>query len=129
MTKLYAKDHEWVAETDEEGVVKIGISEYAQEQLGDVVYVDLPSIGRALSAGEEMATVESVKAASEVFAPVDGEVVSVNEALADDPGLVNSSAEEEGWFLKVRLAEGASLNDLLDAASYDKFCKTLSEPR
>jgi glycine cleavage system H protein len=119
----YSKDHEWI--TVEGDVATIGITEHAQQQLGDVVFVELPSIGKAVSKGGEAAVVESVKAASEVYAPVSGQVVEVNSQLSGDPALVNRSAEGEGWFMKVKLANPAELNDLMDKAAYDAFVATL----
>ena len=115
----YTKDHEWVRPEGDVGVV--GISGFAQEQLGDVVFVGLPDVGRKLVRGEEAATVESVKAASEVYAPVGGEVVAVNEALAGDPALVNNDPTGKGWFLKIRIADRSELDGLMDDAAYAKF--------
>jgi glycine cleavage system H protein len=119
----YSKDHEWVAV--EGDVATIGITEHAQQQLGDVVFVELPSIGKAVSKGGDAAVVESVKAASEVYAPVSGQVVEVNSQLTGDPALVNRSAESEGWFMKVKLVNPAELNELMDKAAYDAFVATL----
>lgn len=120
MTSLrFTKDHEWVRQ--EGDVVTIGITDYAQSQLGDVVYVELPEPGRALEQGKEAAVVESAKAASEVYAPVSGEVVAVNQAIVDDPAQVNADAQGEGWFLKVRLSEPQQLDGLMDQAAYDAF--------
>ncbi|MBO0739728.1 MAG: glycine cleavage system protein GcvH, partial [Alphaproteobacteria bacterium] len=99
----------------------VGISEYAQSQLGDVVYVELPEVGRRLEKGGEAAIVESVKAASEVYAPVSGEVVEVNEAIAADPAKVNADPLGEGWFIKLRLADPKELDGLLDAPAYQRF--------
>jgi glycine cleavage system H protein len=115
----YTKDHEWVRIEGDEAV--IGITDYAQNQLGDVVYVELPEVGRRAEKGKEIAVVESVKAASEVFAPASGEVTAVNEALAGEPGRVNSDATGEGWFLKLRLADPKELDDLLDETAYQAF--------
>ena len=117
--KRFTKDHEWIAADD--GVATIGITGYAQEQLGDIVFVDLPEIGRALEKGGEAAVVESVKAASEVYAPVAGEVLEVNARLNEDPALVNSDAEGEGWFLRIRLADSGDLAALMDRAAYDAY--------
>jgi glycine cleavage system H protein len=119
----YSKDHEWVAV--EGDVATIGITEHAQQQLGDVVFVELPSIGKAVSKGGDAAVVESVKAASEVYAPVSGQVVAVNSQLTGDPALVNRAAEGEGWFMKVKLANPAELDELMDKAAYDAFVATL----
>ena len=115
----YSKDHEWI-EVDG-GVGTVGITEYAQEQLGDVVFVELPEGGKVLAKGDEAAVVESVKAASEVYAPVSGEVVEVNGALGDSPGMVNESAESDGWFLKVKLSDAGELGELMDLAAYQKM--------
>ena len=112
----YTEDHEWVRVED--GLAVVGITDHAQEQLGDVVFVELPEPGSALAKGEEAAVVESVKAASEVYAPVSGEVVAVNAALVDDPGLVNRAPAAEGWFFTVRMSDPAELDGLMDAAAY-----------
>ncbi len=115
----YTKDHEWVRV--EGDVATIGISDYAQSQLGDVVYVELPAIGKALEQGNEIAVVESVKAASEVYAPLTGEVVEVNGALTDAPATINASPTGEGWFLKLRLKNPKELDALMDEAAYEKY--------
>lgn len=117
--KLYTKDHEWIA--IEGDTATVGITDYAQSQLGDVVFVEVPEAGRALAKGGEAAVVESVKAASEVYAPLDGEVIEGNAGLADDPALVNSDPEGAGWFLKMKLAAGVDTSDLMDQAAYDAF--------
>ncbi len=119
----YSEDHEWVR--IEGDIAVIGISDYAQEQLGDVVFVELPEPGRAVAQGEEAAVVESVKAASEVCAPVSGEVVEVNEPLTDDPGLVNREPTGGGWFLKLRMSDPGEVEDLLDEAAYRAFVSAL----
>ena len=115
----YSKDHEWVRVDGD--VATVGISDYAQEQLGDVVYVELPEVGRTVAQAEEAAVVESVKAASEIYAPVSGEVVEVNQALEDDPALVNGDATGAGWFLKLRLSAPDELDGLMDEAAYAGF--------
>jgi glycine cleavage system H protein len=115
----FSKDHEWV--TVAGGVATIGITNHAQGQLGDVVFVDLPKVGRVVKAHESVATVESVKAASDVYVPVSGAVVEVNGELAGDPSLVNRDPEAEGWFMKVKLSNEAELSELMDKAAYDKF--------
>ena len=115
----YTKDHEWVRV--EGDVATIGISDYAQDQLGDVVHVELPEGGKAVARGEEAAVIESVKAASEIYAPLSGEVIEVNGALADDPSIVNSSPLDQGWFLKLRLSDPGELDGLLDEAAYEDF--------
>jgi glycine cleavage system H protein len=113
----YAKSHEW-ARDEGDGTVTVGITEHAQEQLGDLVFVELPEVGRQVRAGGECAVVESVKAASDVYSPVSGEVVEANSALADAPELVNSGPYGEGWMFKVRMSDPAELGALLDAAGY-----------
>ncbi len=120
MTTWYTKDHEWIRVEGDIGVV--GITAFAAEKLGDVVFVDLPEAGLKVKAGGEMAVVESVKAASDVYAPVTGEVVEANAALADAPATVNEAAESDGWFVKLRLADKADLSGLMDKAAYDAFC-------
>lgn len=119
MTVRYSKDHEWV--TVENGIATIGITNHAQEQLGDVVFVELPAIGKTVSAHEQAAVVESVKAASEVYVPVSGEVVEVNKELEGDPALVNREAESSAWFMKVKLSNPSELDELMDRAAYDKL--------
>ena len=115
----FTKDHEWVRLDGD--VATVGITDYAQSQLGDVVYVELPEIGRHVEQGKEAAVVESVKAASEVYAPVSGEVVEINEALAGEPGMVNADATGEGWFFKLRLADPKELDRLMDEAAYQRL--------
>jgi len=119
MSKSYTKEHEWISVDGD--IATIGITNHAQEQLGDVVFVELPSIGKAVTKGGDAAVVESVKAASEVYAPVSGEVVEVNKDLEGDPALVNREAESGAWFMKVRLKDKGELADLMDKAAYDKF--------
>jgi len=116
----YTKDHEWVRL--EGDTVTVGITAYAQEQLGDVVYVELPEVGRQVEQGKEMAVVESVKAASEVYAPISGEVVAVNTQLSDTPATVNEDAQGKGWFVKLKVADKAQLDGLLDEAAYKAIC-------
>jgi glycine cleavage system H protein len=118
-TIRYTKDHEWIRIEGKEAVV--GITDFAQEQLGDIVYVELPQIGRKLEKGEEAGVVESVKAASEVYTPVSGEVVAVNAALTDDPARVNKDAAGEGWFFKLKLTDPKELDALMDEAAYKTF--------
>jgi len=117
----YTKEHEWVRM--EGDVAVIGISAFAQEALGDVVFVELPEIGKSLEAGEQAAVVESVKAASEVYAPLAGEVVEINETLNDDPSAVNSDPTGKGWFLKMKPSDPADLESLMDEAAYRKFAE------
>jgi glycine cleavage system H protein len=123
MITRYTKDHEWVRL--EGDVASVGITPYAAEQLGDVVYVELPAVGKAVSAGGEMAVVESAKAASDVYAPVAGEVVAVNDALSGAPDLVNQSADGEGWFVKIRPSNKADIDALMDESAYADYVKGL----
>jgi glycine cleavage system H protein len=123
MTTRYSKDHEWIRLEGE--VATVGISDYAQSQLGDVVFVDLPAKGKTVAAGAEVAVVESVKAASEVYAPAGGEVVDTNQAIVDDPSLVNRAAQTDGWFVKLKLSNTAELDALMDQPAYDAYLKTL----
>jgi glycine cleavage system H protein len=120
----YTKDHEWISLEGEIGTV--GITTYAQSQLGDVVYVELPDVGKQVARGSETAVVESVKAASEVYAPVTGEVVAINAALEDAPAIVNEDAEGRGWFLKLKLANQAELGELMSEEQYKRYIETIS---
>ena len=124
MTTYYTKDHEWIRVEGSTGTV--GFSEHAQEQLGDVVYVELPEPGRTVKAGEQVAIVESVKAASEVYSPVSGKIVAVNRALADNPALVNEEAEGNAWFFQIELADPGELANLMNAEAYRQYLATLS---
>lgn len=117
----YVETHEW--SRLEGDVVVIGISDHAQDALGDVVYVELPEVGAAVTAGEEVAVVESVKAASDIYAPVDGSIVAVNEALEDSPELVNESPYGDGWFFKISTDDTSSLESLLSAEDYRQICE------
>jgi len=121
--RRFTEDHEWIFVEGDTGTV--GISDYAQEQLGDVVFVDLPEEGSALDKGAQAATVESVKAASEIYAPVSGEVVAANAALADDPAKVNSDPLGDGWFFKIKLADPGQLDALMDEAAYKSYVEDL----
>lgn len=123
MTTKYTEDHEWIKVDGDTGTV--GISPYAAGQLGDVVYVELPEIGREMAKGDEAAVVESVKAASEVYAPVGGEVTEVNGVLEDAPETVNASADGEGWFLKMKITDAEELDTLMDEAAYKTYCDGL----
>ena len=116
----YTENHEWVRSTDD-GIITVGISDYAQDALGDVVYVDLPNVGREIEAGEVFAEVESTKSVNDVYAPVSGVVSAVNDPLVDTPELVNSDPFGEGWFIKIRPAEGSNIDDLMDATAYRVF--------
>jgi glycine cleavage system H protein len=122
-TIKYTRDHEWIRV--EGDVAVIGITDYAQTQLGDVVYVELPALGRRVEQGKEAAVVESVKAASEVYAPISGEVIAVNDALSGEPGKVNLDPLGEGWFLKLRIANAKELDGLMDEAAYSAFVEGL----
>ena len=119
----FTDDHEWVAIDGDIGTV--GITDYAQEQLGDVVYVELPAVGAEFAKSEEAAVVESVKAASEIYAPVSGAIVEVNGALSDNPALVNDSAMTNGWFFKTRLSDPSELDEMMDEAAYAAFVEGL----
>ncbi|MBC7986519.1 MAG: glycine cleavage system protein GcvH [Sphingomonadaceae bacterium] len=123
MPRYFTEDHEWV---DVEGdSATVGITDYAQGQLGDIVFVEVPEAGRMLSKGREAAVVESVKAASDVYAPATGEVMEGNAALADEPALVNTDPEGEGWFFRMTLSNPSELDALMDEAAYKDFCATL----
>lgn len=118
MTTLFTTDHEWLR--IEGDVATIGVTDYAQSQLGDVVFVELPKLGRQLKKAEAAAVVESVKAASDVYAPISGEVVEINDAVTGDPTLVNSDAADKAWLFKLRIADKSQLDGLMDAAAYEK---------
>jgi glycine cleavage system H protein len=119
MSVYYTEEHEWISVEDDTATV--GITDYAQGQLGDIVFVEVPEAGRQVTKGGEAAVVESVKAASDVYAPVSGEVIEGNEALADEPALVNSDPEGEGWFFRLRLSDPSELDGLMDADAYQRF--------
>ena len=123
MTVYYSKEHEWVRV--EGDTATVGITDYAQGQLGDVVFVELPAVGKALVQGKDAAVVESVKAASDVYAPVSGEVVEGNAKVADDPSIVNSDPEGEGWFFKLKLDNMSELDGLMDEGAYREFVASL----
>lgn len=119
MSRYFTEEHEWV---EVEGkIATVGITDYAQQQLGDVVFVDVPAEGKQFDKGDEAAVVESVKAASDVYSPVSGTIVEGNEVLADEPGLVNSDPEGDGWFFKLELTDETELDALMDEAAYKKF--------
>ena len=124
MTVRYTKDHEYIRVEGDTGIV--GITDYAQEQLGDVVFVELPEVGKTVAKGSEAAVVESVKAASEIYAPVSGEVVAVNSELEGAPGTVNEDPSGKGWFLKLKLEDPAELEELMTEQQYQEFLKTIS---
>lgn len=115
----YTEEHEWVLVEDD--IVTIGITDFAQDSLGDVVFVELPEVGATLEAGKPFGVVESVKAVSDIYAPVSGEVVEVNEELPDAPETINTSPYEDGWMIKVKLSDKSQLDDLLDADDYQDF--------
>ncbi|GGB15655.1 glycine cleavage system H protein [Sphingomonas metalli] len=121
--RYFTEDHEWIEVDGQIGTV--GITDYAQGQLGDIVFVDVPADGRSLGKGDEAAVVESVKAASDVYSPVSGTVLEGNTALADQPDLVNSDAEGEGWFFRLTLSDEAELESLMDEAAYEAFVAKL----
>ncbi|MGH6962193.1 MAG: glycine cleavage system protein GcvH [Dongiaceae bacterium] len=122
-TVKFTEEHEWIKVEGATGTV--GITTYAQEQLGDVVYVELPAVGKQVEKGKEMAVVESVKAASEVYAPVSGAVVAVNDKLTAEPATVNAEPMAGGWFVKIKLSKPNELTGLMDAAAYDEYVKGL----
>ncbi len=124
MTTRYTKDHEWIRVEGDVGTV--GITDYAQGQLGDVVYVELPAAGKALAKGKEAAVVESVKAASEIYAPVSGEVVEVNSDLEGAPATVNEDPQGKGWFLKIKVKDAKELDGLMTEAQYKEFLDTIA---
>jgi glycine cleavage system H protein len=123
MSLYFTKEHEWIRVDGD--LATIGISNHAQEQLGDIVFAEVPEAGRRVSKGQEAAVVESVKAASDVYAPVSGEVVEGNQAVADDPALINSDPEGEGWFFKLKLDNPGELDGLMDEAAYREWIATL----
>ncbi len=123
-TISHTKEHELISIDGD--VATVGISDHAQEQLGEIVFVDLPDVGKTLSKNDDMAVVESVKAASDVYAPVSGEVVAINDTLADEPAQVNDSPEDKGWFCKLRISDTSELSDLMDADAYQSFLETIT---
>ncbi len=125
LTCKYSRDHEWIRVEGEEGVV--GITDYAQEQLSDVVYVELPEVGDTFKQGEAFATVESVKAASDVYLPVGGEILEINDELEDSPELVNQDPFGAAWLVRIAIADPAELDDLMDAEAYKAYVESLEE--
>lgn len=123
MSLYFTRDHEWIRVDGDTATV--GISNHAQEALGDIVFAEVPEAGRSLTKGGEAAVVESVKAASDVYAPVSGEVTEGNAVLADDPSLINSDPEGEGWFFKIKMTDAGELDGLMDEAAYRSWCETL----
>ena len=123
MSLYFTREHEWIRVDGD--VATVGISDHAQEAMGDIVFAEAPEAGRALTKGQEAAVVESVKAASDVYSPVGGEVIEGNSAIADDPALINRDPEGEGWFFKLKLSDLAELQGLMDEAAYRQWVKTL----
>jgi len=117
---FYAKTHEWVSLED--GIATVGITDFAQSQLSDLTFVELPEVGTEFSAGDEAAVVESVKAAADVYAPVDGEVIEVNTELEDNPDLINKDAFGKGWIFKLKVVDESDVDDMMDADSYEELC-------
>ena len=120
MSVKYSEDHAWVKVQDED-LVTVGITDFAQEQLGDLVYIELPKVGHEFSRGDNISVIESVKSASDLVAPVSGEIVEVNDKLEDDPELVSEDSMSEGWFIKVKLSKLSELDELMDDESYQSF--------
>jgi len=123
MSRYFTDEHEWIEMSGD--VATVGITDYAQEQLGDIVFVELPDVGAELAQGDDAAVVESVKAASDVYAPVSGTITEGNDALTDQPALVNTDAESDGWFFKMALSDKAELDELMNEADYKKFVEGL----
>jgi glycine cleavage system H protein len=119
---LYSREHEWVRVDDD--VCVLGITEFAQAELGEVVFVELPEIGQVFDTGDELGTIESVKAVAEVYTPVAGEVIEVNEAVTDDPELLNEDPHGEGWLIKIRFSSASDLKDLMNAEQYEEYVKS-----
>jgi glycine cleavage system H protein len=119
---LYSREHEWVRVQDDMCV--LGITEFAQQELGEVVFVELPEVGQVFDSGDEVGTIESVKAVAEVYTPVAGEVVEINEAVVDDPELINEDPHQEGWLIKVRFSSAADLKQLMNAEQYEEYAKS-----
>jgi glycine cleavage system H protein len=121
---FFSKDHEWV-QIGEDGLATVGITDHAQNALGDIVFVELPEPGRSVAKSEACAVVESVKAASDIYAPLTGTITEVNPGIVEDPALVNTQAETTAWFFRMRLADAAAFTELMDKAAYDKFLESL----
>ena len=119
---LYSREHEWIRVEDD--VCVLGITEFAQQELGEVVFVELPEVGQVFDANDELGTIESVKAVAEVYTPVAGEVVEVNDAVVDDPELLNEDPHGEGWLLKIRFSSAADLKNLMNAEAYEEYVKS-----
>jgi len=123
MSRYFSEEHEWIEVDGDVGTV--GITDYAQGQLGDITFVELPAVGQAVAKGDSVSVVDSVKAASDVYSPVSGEVTGINEALGDAPELVNNDAETGGWLFRVKLSDAGELGSLMDAAAYEKYVEGL----
>jgi glycine cleavage system H protein len=119
---LYSREHEWIQVLDD--ICVLGITEFAQQELGEVVFVELPEVGQVFDASDEVGTIESVKAVAEVYSPVAGEVVEINDAVVDDPELINEDPHHEGWLLKIRFSSAADLKQLMNAEKYEEFVKS-----
>lgn len=119
--KKYSKDHEWI-EVDGDNAI-IGITDHAQESLGDIVFVDLPEINKVVKAGDEVSIIESVKAASDIYSPVDGEIIEINQNLTNDAAIINQNAETSGWIFKLKISNQSQLNDLMTLVQYEEFLK------
>ena len=119
--KKYSKDHEWI-EVDGDNAI-VGITDHAQESLGDIVFVDLPEINKVVKAGDEVSIIESVKAASDIYSPIDGEIIEINQNLTNDAALINQSAETSGWIFKLKISNQSQLNDLMTFVQYEEFLK------
>jgi glycine cleavage system H protein len=122
---LYSREHEWIRVDGDLAIV--GITEFAQEELGEVVFVELPEVGQVFNTGDELGTIESVKAVAEVYTPVAGEVVEVNDAVVDDPELLNDDPHTEGWLVKIRFSSASDLKELMNAEKYEEFVKSGEE--
>ncbi len=122
---LYSREHEWVRVDGE--LATMGITEFAQEELGEVVFVELPEVGQVFNTGDELGTIESVKAVAEVYTPVAGEIVEINEAVVDDPELLNDDPHTEGWLVKIRFSSASDLKELMNAEKYEEFVKSGEE--
>ena len=119
--KKYSKDHEWLELHKD--IATVGITNHAQESLGDIVFVDLPDIGKIVNAGSEVSVIESVKAASDIYSPIDGEITEINQKLSDDAALINQEAENSGWIFKIKIYNPSQLNDLMSFSEYENFLK------
>jgi glycine cleavage system H protein len=119
---LYSREHEWIRVQDD--VCVLGITEFAQQELGEVVFVELPEVGQVFDSGDEVGTIESVKAVAEIYTPLAGEVVEINEAVVDDPELINEDPHQEGWLIKVRFSSAADLKQLMNAEQYEEYVKS-----